>query len=211
MADSTNARLRIRLRHGDHLPADDPETLRLALGRDHDRRRLVGPVDGHLLGHVVGGGAAQPGRAHQDQRLAGQVDVLLVLGGVAGDRPVAQLGQLDADLGGGDPVRPAADHGPVAPGRGHGCGDAADLLPPGQHLLHGRRAAPAGPAASGRSRSAAPSPPPATLGQGPGQQPAGGHLGVERLGRRHAHLDVPAVGGVAARRGPWRPGRCCGG
>ena len=41
----------------------------LALRADHDRRRLVGPVDRHLLGDVVGGRADEPGRAHQDQRL----------------------------------------------------------------------------------------------------------------------------------------------
>ena len=37
---------------------------------DHDRRRLVGLVDRHLLGHVVGGAADQTGGAHEDQRLA---------------------------------------------------------------------------------------------------------------------------------------------
>ena len=63
----------------------------LALGGDHDRRRLVGPVDRHLLGHVVGVGSREPGGAHEDQRLGRQVDVLLVLGGVAGDRLVAEL------------------------------------------------------------------------------------------------------------------------
>ena len=55
-----------------------------AVGGDHDRRRPVGAVDRDLLGHVVGVRPRQPRRAHQDQRLGRQVDVLLVLGGVAG-------------------------------------------------------------------------------------------------------------------------------
>ena len=42
----------------------------VALGGDHDRRRLVGPVDRDLLGDVVGGRADEAGGAHQDQRLA---------------------------------------------------------------------------------------------------------------------------------------------
>ena len=62
----------------------------VALGGDDHRRRLVGPVDGQLLGHVVGVGRRQAGGADQDQRLGGQVDVLLVLGGVAGDRLVGR-------------------------------------------------------------------------------------------------------------------------
>ncbi len=70
----------------------------LALAGDHDRRGLVGPVDRDLLGHVVGGRAGEAGRADQDQRLGREVDVLLVLGRVAGDRLVAELGQLDPHL-----------------------------------------------------------------------------------------------------------------
>ena len=57
----------------------------------HDGGRLVGPEDGHLLGRVGGGGAGEAGGAHQHQRLRRQVDVLLVLDGVAGDRLVAEL------------------------------------------------------------------------------------------------------------------------
>ncbi len=40
------------------------------------------------------------------------------------------------------------------------------------------------------------SPMPGGLGDGTGEQHAGGDLCVERLGRRDAHLDVAAVGGV---------------
>ena len=76
----------------------------VAVGRDHDRRGLVRAVDRDLLGDVVGVRARQAGRADEDQRLGREVDVLLVLGGVAGDRLVAELGELDAQLLGGDAV-----------------------------------------------------------------------------------------------------------
>ena len=90
MADSTKASSRLDGRHRRCTASAAPEAL-LALGGDDDRRRLVGPVDRHLLGHVVGGRADQAGGAHEDQRLGRQVDVLLVLGDVAGDRLVAEL------------------------------------------------------------------------------------------------------------------------
>ena len=34
------------------------------------------------------------------------------------------------------------------------------------------------------------------LGDGAGQQDAGSYLRVERLGRRHAHLDIATIAGV---------------
>ena len=61
--------------------------------------------------------AGQAGRAHEDQRLGRQVDVLLVLGDVAGDRLVAELAELDPHLLGGDLVGAVADDRPVALGR----------------------------------------------------------------------------------------------
>ncbi len=75
-----------------------PKPFGLGLRRDHHRHRLVGLVYRHFLGHVTGVGAPQTGPAHEDQRLARQVDVLLVLGRIRGDRPVTQLRQLDPDL-----------------------------------------------------------------------------------------------------------------
>ena len=99
-------------RHGDD-DGSGPEAL-LALGGDHDRGRLVGPEDRHLLGHVVRGRADQAHGADEDERLRRQVDVLLVLGDVAGDRLVAELAELDPDLLRRHRVRSVADHGPVA-------------------------------------------------------------------------------------------------
>ena len=92
-------------------------------------RRLVRPVDRHLLGHVVDVRAGEAGGADQDQRLGREVDVLLVLGGVAGDRLVAELGELDPQLLGGDPVGAVADDGPVPPGRAPLVGGGGDAGP----------------------------------------------------------------------------------
>ena len=97
-------------RNGDRL--ERREEPRLVVVGDHDRRRLVGAVDRDLLADVVGVRAVQAGRAHDDHRLGRQVDVLLVLGDVAGDRLVAELRQLDPDLVGRDPVDAVADDRP---------------------------------------------------------------------------------------------------
>ena len=121
--------------------------------------------------------------------------MLLVLGDVAGDRLVAELAQLDPDLLGGHRVGAVADHRPVAArtGRSRRAASAISRLQ-GRAPCASRRAAPAArPAARGArwSRAAAD-----RLGDGAGQQRARRHLGVERLGRGHAHLDVAAVGRV---------------
>ena len=96
-------------------------------------------VDRDLFGDIVGGRTDQPGGAHEDHRLGRQVDVLLVLGRVVGDRLVAELGQLDANLFGRDVVGAVADDGPIAAAgreslRGFGDGTAS-----GERLLHGLR------------------------------------------------------------------------
>ena len=109
---------------------------RACVGDDH-RCGPVGPVDGHLLGHVVGSRAHQPRGAHQDHRLGRQVDVLLVLGGIRGDRLVAELRELDPDLPGRCQVRTAAHHRPVASGRSVPFGDLGNPVPHGQHVVHG--------------------------------------------------------------------------
>ena len=70
--------------------------------------------------------AGEAGGAHEDQRLRRQVDVLLVLGDVAGDRLVAELAELDPHLLGGDLVGAVADDGPVALGRREPAGRVGD-------------------------------------------------------------------------------------
>ncbi len=102
----------------------------------HDRRRLVRPVDRHLLADVVGGGARQTGGAHEDQRLGGQVDVLLVLGDVAGDRLVAELAELDPHLFGRHVVDTVADDRPVALRRCEPAGGVGDQVAAGEHGAH---------------------------------------------------------------------------
>src|SRR5690606_8253193 len=162
----------------------------LVVAGDDDRGGLVGPVDRHLLGHVVRGGALEPRGAHEDHRLAGQVDVLLVLGGVAGDRPVAELAELDAQLGGGDPVHAVADDGPVPLGRRELASGGGDRVSAAERLLHllGEAAQLGEQRRVDRAAH--------LLGDGPGEEEAGGDLGVERLGGGHAHLHVAPVGGV---------------
>ena len=112
MADSTNASDESTDGHGEHRRgAGEPL---VGVGGDDDGRGLVGLVDGDFLGHVVGRATHQTGRAHEDERLAGEVDVLLVLGDVAGDALVAELAELDAHFLGGHRVGAVADDGPVA-------------------------------------------------------------------------------------------------
>ena len=156
----------------------------------------MGPEDLDLLGDVVGGRSGQTGGAHEDHGLARQVDVLLVLGAVARDRLVAELGQLHPDLASRDLVHTVAHDRPVAPGRGERLGRRGDRrshlersfhlggqIPQcrqQQLLLGAGGSGPAGHLVRDRL----------------GQQQACGDLGVERLGRRDAHLHVPTVGGV---------------
>ena len=71
-------------------------------------------VDLDLLGDVGGIAAHETGRAHEDERLGAEVDVLLVFRRVAGDRLVAELRELDADLLRRDLVASVAHHRPVA-------------------------------------------------------------------------------------------------
>ncbi len=165
----------------------------LAVVRHHDRRRLVGGEDRHLLRHVVSGRADEPGCAHQDQRLRRQVDVLLVLGGVARHRLVAELAELDSDLFGSHLVGSVADDGPIALGRREPTGSIGDHFAARQHLAHrigefAQRCEEVGASAVVAD--------PGCLSDRAGQQRTGGHLGVEGLRRRHTHLDVAPVGRV---------------
>ena len=104
---------RVHRRHRDRLERGAEAVV--ALRRDHERRSLVRPEDRDLFGDVVGVGAAEPGRADEDEWLGRQVDVLLVFGDVARDRLVAELGQFDAKLVRRDAIAAVADDGPVAP------------------------------------------------------------------------------------------------
>ena len=125
---------RIDRRHADDVGGGGEPGL--ALGGDHDRQRLVGPEDRDLLGDVVGGATDETGRAHQDQRLARQVDVLLVLGDVAGDALVAELAELDPHLFGGDRVDAVADDGPVPTLRREPLGGIGDVVAHAEHGAH---------------------------------------------------------------------------
>ena len=63
--------------------------------------------------------------------------MLLVLGGVAGDGLVAELGELDPELLGGDAVGAGADDRPVPLGRRQLLGGGGDRGAAGDRLLHG--------------------------------------------------------------------------
>ena len=163
---------------------------RVALVGHHDRGRLVGTEDRGLLGDVVGGATAQTRGTHEDQRLRRQIDVLLVLGGVACDRLVTELAELDPDLLGGDPVGSVADDRPVSLRRGEPSRRVGDRVAPGDDVEHriGDRAQ--GVEQCVTSLGAAE---PGGFGDRAGEQRTGRDLGVERLGRRHTHLDVASV------------------
>ena len=119
--------------------------------------------------------------------------MLLVLGHVAGDRLVAELGELDPHLLGRHLVHAAAHDRPVAARRREAMGGLGDVGPAGDHLGHGvgqlaqrgqQLVAMALLAGAGQ------------LGDGAGQQRARGDLGVEGLRRGDRHLHVAAVGRV---------------
>src|SRR5688500_10618254 len=86
----------------------------LPRGCEHDRKRLVGAEVRDLLGRIVGVGSEESRRADEDERLCGEVDVLLVFDGVAGNGLVAELRQLDPQLLGRDALVSAPDDRPVA-------------------------------------------------------------------------------------------------
>ena len=119
--------------------------------------------------------------------------MLLVLRRVAGHRLVAELAELDPNLLGGHLVRAVADDRPVPLGRSEaarGVGDHVTAVEGGAHRVGQRpqRCEELGPTAGVAEAG--------RLGDRTRQQCTGRHLGVERLGRRHAHLDVTTVGGV---------------
>ncbi len=68
----------------------EPTEAGIGVGNDN-RRGLVGPVDGNLLGHVISPRTHHSGGTDKHQRLSRQVDVLLVLGGVSGDGLVTEF------------------------------------------------------------------------------------------------------------------------
>ena len=96
----------------------------------------------------------EPGRAHEDQRLRRQVDVLLVLGDVAGDRLVAELRELDPHLVRGDRVRRRCRRPPSSGGSARG---AARPRRSSSRLADDRRASRRA-ARAGRAAARAPQP-----------------------------------------------------
>ncbi len=118
--------------------------------------------------------------------------MLLVLGDVAGDRLVAELGELDPKLPGRDDVAAVPDHRPVAARQHVALGHAGDHRAQRDHSPHRVRQRAEGSqdlARAGRLDAE-------LCGQRDREQVAGGHLGVEGLRGRDAHLDVAAVGRV---------------
>ena len=183
-------------RNGDRLECG--EEPRLSVVGDHDRCRLVSAVDRDLLADVVGIRAVQARRAHDDHRLGRQVDVLLVLDDVAGDRLVAELRQLDPDLLGRDPVHAVADDRPRPSRERVTLRGERDRRSPIEDVTHRGGQVPqcredlvaGGAVALGRVAFA-------ELGRDrEREEEARGDLRVERLGRRDAHLQVAAVGRV---------------
>ena len=168
--------------HGTSMPSSTMITRRVAVrGEDVD---LLGQV-----AHLAGRG---PGGADEDERLGGEVDVLLVLHRVGGDGLVAQLGQLDPGLLGGDPVGSRPDHRPVRVAQ-------RDLADPGDHRLLGAQLGELVGHLQQRVQQRVlelAGQPPAHPGQVQAQHRARGDLRVERLGRGDGHLDVAAVGRV---------------
>ena len=160
---------------------------------DHDRRGAVRAVVRDLLRDVVGVRATEPDRAHEDQRLGAQVDVLLVLGDVGRDGAVTQLRELDPELVGGDAVETVPDHRPV-PARRHVTErDRGDRLALREHLVHrvGQR-----PQVDEQCMLQGGVEVAELAGQRERQEVAGGDLGVERLRRRDGHFEVAPVGRV---------------
>ena len=71
------------------------------------------PENRYLLRYIVGCGTRKSGRAHENQWLRREIDVLLVLGGVARNRLVAEFRKLDSHFLSGDLVWTVADDRPV--------------------------------------------------------------------------------------------------
>ena len=119
--------------------------------------------------------------------------MLLVLGDVAGDRLVAELGELDPQLRRRDPVHPVAHDRPRAAGEHMTLRGERDRRPAREHVFHrGRQLA------ERREQRAAVLPVGGGVraelgGQPQSEQVPGGELRVERLRRRDTHLDVSAV------------------
>ena len=173
--------------HVDHLDGTG-EALVAHVG-DHDRHGTVRAVVRDLLGDVVGVRAVEPGRTHQDERFGAEVDVLLVLRDVSGDGAVTELRELDAQLVGRDAVEPVAHDRPVPPARYVPRRDLRDRAALLEHRLHrvGQLLQPA--QQFGRLLAIA-----SQLGsECEGEEVSRGDLRVERLRRRHRHLEVAAV------------------
>ena len=181
---------RMHLGYGDDVQSGAEPDLALG-GHDHGRR-LVGAVDRDLLGDVIGSRTGQARGTDEDHRLGREIDVLLVLGAIAGDRLVTELAQLDAHLFGGDAIGTVADDGPVAARRRDGRRSHADLLAKCERAIervgHRSQRFEQCDALGGVGTD--------HVGDRSSEQEAGGDLRVERLRGGHAHLDVATIGRV---------------
>ncbi|CAB4688189.1 unannotated protein [freshwater metagenome] len=178
-------------RHSDHL-SSSRKTL-VALSGNHNRQRLVSAEDGHFFSDIVGRAANQAGRAHDDERLTREVDVLLIFGDIAGDALVAKLAEFDTHFLRGHGIRAVANHGPIPTLRGEPTSGLANLVTQPKYRdkrirnLTQRREQ-LMPALR-RTKTC-------RLTDRTCQQRTGSDLRVERLCRGNAHLNVAAVRGI---------------
>ena len=179
-------------RHGQDVDAW-VEKVPFSLGNYHDRGGLVGAEYFYFLGDVAGIGPAHAWRAHNYERFGRKINVFFVFDDVEGYRLVAQLRKLYPYLRSRNMVRPAADNGPRTTRRRGNRRHPGNFWPLRKHLFHeGWQFAQGGEDLSCSFGSCDAS----RIRQPKGEKVAGSNLGIERLGRGHAHLDVTAVGGV---------------
>ena len=169
-----------------------PETILTLVGDDH-RGCFVGLEDGRVLDDVADDGALGTGGADDDQRLGGEVDVLLVLHKIRGDRLVAQLAELNADFVRRRLVGATAHGGPIGLGGRQTPGRCLNGVAHGQYGAHV-----VGDPEQFRNlvREKLAGASALDAGHFEAQQGAGDDLGVKCLGGGHAHFDIPAAGGV---------------
>ena len=93
----------------------------------------MGAEDGHFFSNVVGRAANQAGRAHDDEWLTREVDVLLIFGDIAGDALVAKLTELDTHFLRRHGIRAVANHCPIPTLRRESASSLANLVAQPKH------------------------------------------------------------------------------
>ena len=181
-----------RLRHLDDGRGVRGKTVLAFIGDDH-RQGFVRPEDGRVLDDVVQHPRPGAGGADDDQRFGGKIDMLLVFHEIRGDRLITEFAQFDADLIGRGLVGSAADHRPVGPGNRQATGHGLDLFLGGEYPPQGGGQLGQLADLAGDERSIAGA---LEADDIKSQHGRGHHLGIERLGRSHRHLDVPAGTGI---------------